>query len=246
MRRPFLLLLGLLSTSAFGWTAPAYEKIASKGAALAPPDMKLVIDKYAVEYRRGLQDASQFESEARHTYFVQSQRGMLRSSLENEVRAAVKSMRERQPLSQFVERLGRIAHFVADANNPFHVSEGDRRLTASQTDFERYFESRLSKFPTVFYGLANPFNLGSYLDHTLRRTATYYPLLSEEYFRYGERRTSAEFDDRSTAFGVAALSYSHSVSDLVNIYYFIWKEAGGDVRTAAAMRSGNLFLNQYD
>jgi hypothetical protein len=29
----------------------------------------------------------------------------------------------------------------------------------------------------------------------------------------------------------------------VNLYYFIWKEAGGDVRSAAVMRDGNLLLN---
>jgi hypothetical protein len=30
--------------------------------------------------------------------------------------------------------------------------------------------------------------------------------------------------------------YSHAVTDLVNLYYHIWREAGGDTRSAAAMR----------
>ena len=67
--------------------------------------------------------------------------------------------------------------------------------------------------------------------------------MREEYFRYGERRTSAEFDDRSTAFGVASVCYSRAVTDVVNLYYYIWRQAGGDVRSAALMRGGNLVLN---
>ena len=68
-------------------------------------------------------------------------------------------------------------------------------------------------------------------------------LKREEYFRGGVTHTSAEFDDRSTAFGVASVCYSHAVTDLVNLYYYIWREAGGDVRSATAMRTGNLVLN---
>ena len=141
------------------------------------------------------------------------------------------------------DKTGLLAHLVADANNPFHVAKDDSRLAASHNDFEQYFERKLSKFPTVFYGLDPQFRLGTYLDKTFARTAKFYPLMSEEYFRSGERRTSAEFDDRSTAFGVASVCYSRAVTDLVNLYYYIWKEAGGDVRSAAAMRRGNLLLN---
>ena len=62
--------------------------------------------------------------------------------------------------------------------------------------------------------------------------------------RDGRLRTSAEFDDRSTAFGIASVSYSRAVSDLVNVFYYVWKEAGGDVRTATIMKKGNLLLNE--
>ena len=44
-------------------------------------------------------------------------------------------------------------------------------------------------------------------------------------------------------FGIASVCYSRAVTDLVNLYYYIWKEAGGDVRSAAVMRNGNLSLN---
>lgn len=247
MRPLFLLLLVLCSSNVFAWTPAAEERIARKAAMLAPPDMKLLIDKYSVEYRDGLVQAALPDFEARHTYFVARGQGQLKSQIREEVQQAIRVLQERQPTALFVERLGRISHLVADANNPFHVADSDRRLAANQQDYERYMERRMGKFATVFYGLRTPFHLDSYLDESLRRSASYYPLLSSEYFRHGEHRTSAEFDDRSTAFGVAALTYSHAVSDLVNIYYYIWKEAGGDVRTESAMRQGNLFLKDlYD
>ena len=103
--------------------------------------------------------------------------------------------------------------------------------------FERYFERRMLKFPTVFYGLEQNFQLSSYLDRTFDRTAKFYPLVDEEYFRFDEKHDSSEFDDRSTAFGVASVCYSRAVTDIVNIDYYIWGHAGGDVRGAALGRT---------
>ena len=114
----------------------------------------------------------------------------------------------------------------------------------SHDDFEQYFERRMATFPTVFYGLDEQPNVSSIVERAVTRTQRFYPLMSSEYFPPGNApRTSADFDDRSTAFGVASVCYSHAVTDLVNLFYYIWREAGGDVRSAVAMRMGNLLLN---
>jgi hypothetical protein len=174
---------------------------------------------------------------------VLSREGHLREQIERETQAAITAIRKGDPMPDVVEHLGVLAHLVSDANNPFHVANDDPKLAASHNDFEQYFERRLTKFPTVFYGLDRNFRLSAFLDNTFARSARFYPLVREEYFRGGALHTSADFDDRSTAFGVASVCYSRAVSDLVNLYYYIWKEAGGDVRTAAVMRDGNLLLN---
>jgi hypothetical protein len=135
-----------------------------------------------------------------------------------------------------------IAHIVGDANNPWHVAT-DEELESSHADFEHYFERRMERFPTVFYGLDPRFALPQYLDRMLHRTANFAPLMSEEYFRGGSRHTSSDFDDRSTAFGVASICYSHAITDIVNVDYYIWREAGGDVRSAASMRSARVIAN---
>ena len=243
MRRFGFVLLLLCPLTATAWTRASDERIANKGAALAPPDLRLLIERFDTDYKQGLARAQSDEGTDSHHYFVMSREGRLRERIERETRSAVDAIRKGEPMNAIVERLGGLAHLVADANNPFHVANGDARLTASKSDFELYFERRLPKFPTVFYGLDPQFRLTSYLDRTFARSAKFYPLVASEYFRDGQRRTSAAFDDRSTAFGVASISYSRAVTDVVNLYYFIWKEAGGDVRAAAVMRDGNLLLN---
>jgi hypothetical protein len=243
MRRlGFVLVLLFLPLTATAWTRASDERIAKKAAALAPPDLRVLIQKFEGDYRRGIEIARSDEGSEGHHYFVLSKKGQLRSRIERETRTAIAEIRGRSPMNRVVERLGVLSHLVADANNPFHVSNDDPRLTPMRNDFANYLERGIPRFPTVFYGLDPRFRLDSWLDKTFARSARFYPLVREEYFREGEARTSASFDDRSTAFGVASVAYSRSVSDLVNLYYYIWKESGGDVRSAAVMRDGNLLL----
>jgi hypothetical protein len=243
MRRLGIVLLLLFPLTATAWTRASDERIARKGAELAPPDLRMLIERFEGDYKAGLTRAQADEGTETHEYFVLSRQGRLRERIERETRGAIDAIRKGEPMSAVVERLGGLVHLVADANNPFHVAKDDARLAASHNDYEQYFERRLAKFPTVFYGLDPNFRLPAYLDRTFARSARFYPLIAGEYFREGERRTSTSFDDRSTAFGVASISYSRSVTDVVNLYYYIWKEAGGDVRAAAFMRDGNLLLN---
>ncbi|MCU1348914.1 MAG: hypothetical protein JWO56_1944 [Acidobacteria bacterium] len=241
MKRLVLLVIFLavfLPVPMQAWTRASDQRIAKKAIELAPPDLRLVLDRFPRELQRGLEKAEGDEGSAEHHYFVLSRTGNLRERIHRETDAIVKLLRNRQPMALVAERLGMLSHLVADANNPFHLANDDARLDVAHDDFEQYFERRMARFPTVFYGLDPAFQPGSYFDRTFDRTRKLYPLMGEEYFRGGEPRTSADFDDRSTAFGVASVCYSHAVTDLVNLYYYIWKEAGGDVRSAAMLRSG--------
>lgn len=244
MRRfGFVLLLAFLPLTASAWTRASDERIARKAAALAPRDLRVVIQRFEHEYNAGIERARLDEGSAAHYYYVSSREGRLRERIERESRGVAQLIRNGEPMSSVVERLGVIAHLVADANSPFHAAAADARMKALQSDYEQFFERKMTKFPTVFYGVDPQLRISSRLDRTFARSAKFYPLLREEYFRHGVGRSSTEFDDRSTAFGVASISYSRAVSDLVNVYYFIWKEAGGDVRSAPAMRKGNLYLH---
>jgi hypothetical protein len=214
MKRAALLLVFLIPMTASAWTRASDQRIAKKAAALAPADLRTMIERYHSDYQKGLSRAITTSA--------------LRGQIEAEMNAAIGIVRTRRPMSELVEHLGVLAHLVADANTPAHG------------DFEQYFEHRMTKFPTVFYGLDSNFDVQRYFDRTFNRTSRFHPLVESEY----ERAASSQaFDDRSTAFGVASVCYSHAVTDLVNLYYYIWKEAGGDVRSASGLRRGNLLLH---
>lgn len=201
-RLAFLLLFLAAAIPAHAWTPAADHRIAVKGADMGPPDLRLVIEQFRDEYLRGVD--------------MPVDRSTLRPRIEAETRGIVQMIRTNKPMVLVVQRLGMLARLVSDANNPL---QGD-------ADFERYFELRLKRFPTVFYGVDRRFALGGYLDRTFARTARFAPLMSEEY----TRGNSTTFDDHSTAFGVASVCYSHAVTDVANLQVFIWKEAGGSVR----------------
>ena len=222
-----LLIAILLPHTASAWTRVADERIAKKGAALAPPDLRLILEKFDSEYRKGLDRGDAEEGEMHR-------RAQLRQRIERETRGVITMIRGNEPMHLVAERLGGIAHLIADANSPFHVT-GELGL---KKDYEAYFERRMPKFPTVFYGLDPSLNFAKVLDKTFARSTRFYPLVAEEY----TREPGGNFDDRSTAFGIASICYSRAVSDLVNVYYYIWREAGGDVRTAPAMRKSNLLV----
>lgn len=220
--RPTLFLLLFVPMSALAWTPPANTLIAKKSAQLAPPDLRLLIEKFPAEYATGVEDMGDVRD--------------LRQRIEKETGGIIKMIRSNEPMPLVIERLGLLARLVADANNPLRL---DARLAPVGEDYERYFERKIVLFPTVFYGLDSHFRLGPYLDRTFARSRTFAPLVAEEYFGAGEEHTSDDFDDRSTAFGVASVSYSHAVTDVVNLYYYIWKEAGGDVRSARTLLHAN-------
>jgi hypothetical protein len=230
----FLLLL-FIPLTANAWTRASDHEIGVRAARLAPHDLRMVLSRFHNQYTAGIDRALAEEGTDIH-------RAHLRERIEKDTNTIIALIRTNQPMAQVVFRLGMLAHLVGDANNPFHVAT-DEEVQPSQRDFERYFERRIEKFPTVFYGLDARFALTKYLERTFHRTASFAPLMNEEYFRGGTQHTSAEFDDRSTAFGIASICYSHAISDIVNLDYYIWREAGGDVRSAASMGAPRVIQN---
>jgi len=202
-----LLIFALLPFNAHAWTLVADRQIAAAGAKLAPPDLYIVIKDFNRDYTRGIEKA--LAEEGNH--------GVLRERIDNETRGVIAMLKANEPMSAVVERLGFIAHLLTDANTP-----------DAGADFTHYFESRITKFPTVFYGPEPRLRVGAFVDHIVSRTATFKPLVAEEY----TRGDSASFDDRSTAFGVASVCYSHAVTDTANLFTHIWREAGGVVLNA--------------
>ncbi len=172
-----------------------------------------------------------FQEGAPERHYRNRDRGALDAVLAEEVAGAVAALRQPAAFDDVVYRLGRVAHWVADANNPLNAAGDDPDEGRYFADWLRYADSARPRFAPVFY-LGEP-TVGS--DHDLRqlvlralqRGRGFYPRVGDEYRRIGYGTGARGFDDRSTAFGVAAVSFSHAISDLARVMRYVWLAGGG-------------------
>lgn len=231
------------------WKPATQQAIALEAAALAPPDLRRQIERHQREYLRGAVAPLGETDALRHMKNADGS-GTLDRTIASEIAAATQMLSNHRPFAEIVERLGRISHFVADANLPLNTNNSDPREGTYFRDFLEYADGARPRFALVFYGFGAEWRSARDLDAWTRATLTrgrrLYPSIGEEYRRIaaaGLSRGRDGFDDRSTAFAVAALSYSHAVSDVARALRHVWLSAGGfDPRRRLAQNPDGLVL----
>lgn len=219
----------LAASPAVAWTPATQLVIGREAAALAPPDLARQIHKHRKSFEEGLLAPFQDSDAGRHSKNPDGS-GSLDRVLLAEVKAAIAAIQEHRPFEEIVRRLGVVSHYMADANNPLAAAASDADEGRYFVDYLRYAESAEPRFPLVFYG-AQPGSerrdVSVLLNETLRRSRELYPMVGREYRRIGFASGRGRFDDRSSAFGVASLSFSHAVTDVAVTLRYIWLVAGG-------------------
>ena len=255
-----LLLLLLAPGTLFAWKPTTQMAIGLEASALAPPDLARQIAKHRKEFLRGTVEPLRDGDAARHMKNADGS-GTLDRTIAAEMAAAIDLIRRHRPFVEVVQQLGRISHFVADANLPLNTANSDAQEGRYFRDFLEYADSARPRFAVVFYGLEPEWtsarDVEAWTRTTLARGRKLYPAIGEEYRRIGGGGSGvtgasgviaasggiAGFDDRSTAFAVAALSYSHAVSDVTRALRHVWLASGGtDPRTRLAERRDTLFV----
>lgn len=128
-----------------------------------------------------------------------------------------------------IASFGRIARAVCELN-ALRKYCPDEQAAAWFDDYEPYTERKSALFVPVFYDysplLFNERNLPAYVETMQARNRDYAARVIALYRQGGSSRT---FDDRSPAFGLAALQYSHTITDIANVWLYCWREASGDL-----------------
>jgi hypothetical protein len=245
--RALLVLAGaLLAAPAAAWTPATQAAIAREAARLTPPDLARQITRHKAEYQAGVQAPFSDTDALRHMKNPDGE-GSLDGVIAAEVEGAIAAIRTHQPFAEIVRRLGTVSHFVADANNPLATSGDDPEEGRYFADFLRYAQSAEPRFPLIFYAatpaLTAPRDLDALLALTLRRGRELYPTVGREYRRIDFASGIGLFDDRSSAFGVASVAWSHAVTDVALVLRYIWLRAGGaDERSGLATAGDRLLL----
>jgi hypothetical protein len=135
-----------------------------------------------------------------------------------------------QPLfDDVVAGFGRIARSIWELN-AWRRYTGDDPSAACFDDYEPYAERKGPLFVPVFYDysplLFEERRLDRYIETMQARNRNYTVQVMQLYRDGGSSRT---FDDRSPAFGLAALHYSHTITDIANLWLYCWREANGDL-----------------
>ena len=226
------------------WTERTQLAIAETAARLAPDDLARQIERHKARLREGVLHPFADHSGSRHEDNADGS-GRLREVARDEARRAIAGIRGHRPFSEIVHQLGVVSHFVADLNDPLRVANLDPGEGSYRGHYPRYLDSARGRFSVVYYGSGRRINgsageWDSLLARTLARGRRLYPDIGREYRRI--RLNGGRFDDRSTAFAVGSLAYSHAVSDVAAMMRYVWLAAGGSDEGSLPRKAGNRMV----
>lgn len=234
----FGLLLALASpTIATGWTAESYQTIAREAANIAPPDLRGQLERHHRDVLRGAVAPLQV-GDPRLRVKNPDGSGQLDAAVLQATKDLANAIRTVQPFSEVAYRFGVLSHYTTLLNDPLAVVESDPAERRFSEDFSRYRERAAPRFALVFYAdeprVDTWDDVRSLVGRTLARGRSLYPLVGMEYRRVGFGSGVIHFDDRSTAFGIGAVSFSHAVTDIARLARWAWREGGGIDRGSPA------------
>jgi hypothetical protein len=218
----------ILPVDARAWTAPTRVRMVDDAMKLLPPTLRQVLEKRRKDVLRGMLQPMTREDRPDHR--PPWDHGTLDASVNQAADALVASV-GKSSFHVVAERFGGLAHYVADAGFPPNAGgRGDEKRYAH---FAGFAQSRRDRFPLVFYGHDNKAlargDLRGFTIGVLERARTEDGTLAQAYAAAPSWDDPVAFDDRSVPFALASLSYSHTVTDIVQAWLAAWNRCHGDM-----------------
>jgi len=213
-----------------GWSGVTVRHVAWRAVQFFPPDLARQVYRHHDRFEAGLQRGLTAPPAWRA-----GPPGVLEAALESQALSCRRALREPVALADLVEQLGVLAVCTLDANDPLAVAHSDPREPLYATAYLSYTDAVRNRIKLVYYGADAELVFGNQLHRsiatTLARTRELYGYVGQEFYRTGVLRDWRSFDDRSVAFGVAAICLSRGMTDLANFAAWVWKGGGGFVPT---------------
>ena len=224
------ILISCVSTSpAAAWSPETTEAIAEQALILAPPHLSRQFERHKGRFRDGV--LAPFKQAGGTKQGLALPPEVLQKAIERESQNAIKAIEGHVSFDEVIYRMGFIASYMAAANYPLLSEMTAETRPVYLADYPAFVESAFPRFSVVFYGtgrvVENKADLEGMVGAGFSRSRRIRPLITLEYDRIGGPNGLKLFDDRSTAFGISSMAYSHAVSDVVAILRYIWLGAGG-------------------
>ncbi|MCI0415264.1 hypothetical protein L0222_21030 [bacterium] len=224
--------LFLVTVVGESWTSRTYQVVVVQSTKLMPASFQRIMRQHKEEILRGSLKPDEQEEDF-HRYDLGSRSGFLIDRIQGLTKSIPQKIATHVPFREIAEDLGRLSHYACDLNDPLILLDSDSREPAYRVDFAIYLEKNIEKFPWIFDGhehyLLAEGNVKEYVHQLALHVSTKYPRLGEAYFPRGTLVSSDTFDPRSLPFGIASLSYSHCITNTVQLWFHAWKEAHGDI-----------------
>jgi hypothetical protein len=232
-------LVGLCALLSVGWSKTTVRYVAWSAVDFFPPDLARQVRRNERRYEAGIERGL-----AAPPAWRAGEPGHLREAVESHVQFCADALLKPVPLGDLVEEMGVLAVRVLDANDPLAVAHDDPREPMYAEAYQSYVDSMIGRVRLVYYGedadLVRNHRVMNVVGGIFDRSRQLYPFVGDEFFRSGELRNWHSFDDRSVAFGVAAISLSRGMSDLANLCGYVWDRGGGLVPTPRPTPTGHV------
>ena len=224
--------LFLITVVAESWTSRTYQVVVVQSTKLMPASFQRIMREHKEEILSGSLKPDD-QGEDFHRYDLGTRSGVLAERIEELTNSIPQKIASHVPFREIAGDLGRLSHYACDLNDPLILMDSDSREPQYRIDFAIYLEKNIEKFPWIFDGhdhyLLEEDNLKEYIHQLALHVSTKYPRLGEAYFPQGRLVSSDTFDPRSLPFGIASLSYSHCITNTVQLWFHVWKKAHGDI-----------------